>query len=82
MSFFVLGWLWPQHELPYQRVIGRTPKFAAQTRGAEIKHWLDDATRYWKTDRVRRYAVLDDETEPILHHIRSTRSSIATIGTD
>jgi hypothetical protein len=69
MAFFRLGWLWRQHDLPQQRVIGRTPEFDTQTRGVEIKQWLDDAARYWRTDRIRRYAVLDDETEPILHHI-------------
>lgn len=68
-SFFTLGWLWRQHDLPRERVIGRTPDIETESRGLEIFQWLVDAVRYRKEDKIRHYAVLDDEVEPILEHI-------------
>jgi hypothetical protein len=69
LSFFVLGWLWHRHDLPLKRVIGRTPDIKAEMRGAEIQQWLDDAPLRSKEHKVRRFAVLDDEAEPILENI-------------
>lgn len=68
-SFFALGWLWRQHELPLQRVIARTPDIKLDRRGEEIRKWLDDAPRLAPQHKIRRYAVLDDEPEPILEVI-------------
>lgn len=68
-TFFVLGWLWHQHELPLQRVIGRTPEIQPEMRGAEIQKWLANAPLRSREHKVRRYAVLDDEVEPILENI-------------
>jgi hypothetical protein len=68
-SFFVLGWLWRQHDLPLQRVIGRTPEIENEMRGAEIQRWLDNAPLRSKEHKVGRYAVLDDEVAPILEDI-------------
>lgn len=68
-SFFVLGWLWRQHDLPLQRVIGRTPEIELEMRGAEIQKWLDNAPLRSREHKVHRYAVLDDEVEPILENI-------------
>ena len=68
--FFVLGWLWHQHDLPVQRVIGRTPDIQNDRRGEEIKKWLSDAPLRTKDHQVRRFAVLDDEPEPILEVIQ------------
>lgn len=68
-SFFVLGWLWRQHDLPLQRVIGRTPEIETGLRGAEIEQWLQNAPLRSKDHKVARYAVLDDEVEPILENI-------------
>ena len=65
-SFFVLGWLWRQHDLPLQRVIGRTREINTERRGAEIQQWLQNAPLRSKDHKVRRYAVLDDEIEPIV----------------
>jgi hypothetical protein len=67
--FFVLGWLWHQHDLPIQRVIGRTPDIQNDRRGEEIQKWLADAPLRTKEHQVRRYAALDDEPEPILEVI-------------
>ena len=67
--FFVLGWLWHQHDLPIQRVIGRTPEIQNDRRGDEIPKWLTDAPLRSKEHQVRRYAVLDDEAEPVLEVI-------------
>ena len=68
-SFFVLGWLWRQHDLPLQRVIGRTPEIQLDRRGAEIQQWLQNAPLRSKEHQVRRFAILDDEVEPILENI-------------
>jgi len=68
-SFFVLGWLWRQHDLPLQRVIGRTPEIETEMRGAEIEQWLANAPLRSREHKVGRYAVLDDEVEPILENI-------------
>jgi len=67
--FFVLGWLWHQHELPIQRVIGRTPDIQNDRRGEEIQKWLADAPLRSKEHQIGRYACLDDEPEPILEVI-------------
>jgi len=67
--FFVLGWLWHQHNLSVQRVIGRTPDIQNDRRGEEIQKWLADAPLRTKEHQVRRYAALDDEPEPILEVI-------------
>jgi hypothetical protein len=69
--FFVLGWLWHQHALPVQRVIGRTPEIQNDRRGEEIQKWLTDAPLRTKEHHVRRFAILDDEPEPILGVIPS-----------
>jgi hypothetical protein len=66
LAFFALGWIWRQHELPLSRVIGRTPDLHATLRGKEIQDWLDDAPRLAPKHKIRRYAVVDDEPEPIL----------------
>jgi hypothetical protein len=66
LPFFVLGWLWRQHQLPLERVIGRTPDIHIDQRGEEIRKWLQDAPLRSKEHRVRRFAVLDDEPEPII----------------
>jgi hypothetical protein len=63
---FALGWLWHHHELPLQTVIGRTPDIRNDMRGHEIRAWLGDATRLPPGSRVRRYAAVDDEVEPLL----------------
>ncbi len=68
-SAFTLGWLWRQHDLPLKRVIGSTPHIGIESRGMEIRQWLMDAARYRRMDKVRNYAVLDDEVESILEHI-------------
>jgi hypothetical protein len=68
-SCFALGWLWREHELPLQRVIARTPDIQLNRRGQEIRQWLDDAPRLAPQHKIRRYAVLDDEPEPILEVI-------------
>jgi hypothetical protein len=68
-TFFVLGWLWHQHDLPLQRVIGRTPDIRHDRRGDEIRQWLDDAPRRAPQHKIRRFAVVDDEVEPILEKI-------------
>ncbi len=68
-SVFTLGWLWRQHDLPLKRVIGRTPDIETESRGVEIHQWLADAIRYRQVDKMRHYAVLDDEVDPILEHI-------------
>jgi len=67
--FFVLGWLWHQHDLPLPRVIGRTPNIQVDRRGEEIRQWLADAPARSKDHKVRRFAVVDDEVEPILRAI-------------
>jgi HAD domain in Swiss Army Knife RNA repair proteins len=68
-TFFVLGWLWHQHNLPLSRVIGRTPDIHPDRRGEEIKKWLADAPVLAPQHKIRRYAVIDDEPEPILEQI-------------
>jgi hypothetical protein len=70
-TFFVLGWFWRQHELPLPRVIGRTPDIQVDRRGEEIQKWLADAPRLAPKHKIRRYAVIDDEPEPILEVIPS-----------
>jgi len=65
-SFFVLGWLWRQHELPLRAVIGRTPNIAPSQRGEEVRKWLEDSVRTLPGCKVRRFAAVDDETEPLL----------------
>ena len=69
VTFFALGWLWNKHNLPLKRVIGRTPDIQFDRRGEEIRKWLKDAPRLGPKHKVRRYAVLDDEVEPILKNI-------------
>jgi hypothetical protein len=68
-TFFVLGWLWNQHDLPVKRVIGRTPDIKLDRRGDEIRQWLDDAPRLAPQHKIRRYAAIDDEVKPILEKI-------------
>jgi hypothetical protein len=63
---FALGWLWHHHQLPLQAVIGRTPALRDDLRGQEIRKWLEDAPRLAPGCKVRRYAALDDEVEPLL----------------
>jgi hypothetical protein len=67
--FFVLGWYWCRHELPLNRAIARTPDIHPDRRGEEIQQWLADAPRLAPKRKIRRYAVIDDETEPILKKI-------------
>jgi hypothetical protein len=69
LPFFTLGWLWRQHDLPLQRVIGRTPEIHIERRGGEIQQWLDNAPRRSREHTIHRYAVLDDEVAPILEAI-------------
>ena len=59
-SLFHLGWLWRQHGLPFERVLGRTPDIDLERRGDEIRSWLDDAPHLPSRHQVRRYAVLED----------------------
>ena len=66
LSFFALGWLWRQHDLPLGRVLGRTPELDPSHRGEEIQQWLAQAPRRSREHQVHRYAILDDEVEPIL----------------
>ncbi len=68
-SFFALGWLWRQHNLPLPRVIARTPDIQVEKRGEEIQQWLKDAPRLAPKHKIGRYAILDDEPEPILELI-------------
>lgn len=70
-SFFTLGWLWRQHDLPLPRVIARTPDIQSDRRGEEIKKWLADVPKLAPQHKIRRFAVLDDEPEPILEAIPS-----------
>jgi len=55
--------------LSLQRVIARTPDIQLDRRGEEIRKWLADAPRLAPQHKIRRYAVLDDEPEPILEEI-------------
>ncbi len=64
--FFVLGWLWRHHELPLQAVVGRTPVIAEDQRGQEVRKWLQDAPTLHVGCKIRRYAALDDEIEPLM----------------
>ena len=64
--FFVLGWLWHHHDLPLQAVVGRTPAIGDDQRGREICRWLHDAPNLHRGCEIRRFAALDDETEPLL----------------
>jgi hypothetical protein len=66
VAFFALGWLWHNHELPLQVVVGRTPTIAADQRGREIRKWLQDAPTRLVGCKIRRFAALDDEIEPLL----------------
>ena len=68
-SFFVLGWLWHEHNLPLERVIGRTPDIDLEKRGEEIRQWLADAPVRSKEYKIRRFAILDDEVDPIVSAI-------------
>ncbi len=68
-SFFKMGWLWRHLDLPLDRAIARTPDSRRRHRGEEIELWLSEAPRLMPTHSVRRYAVLDDEPEPILEKI-------------
>jgi hypothetical protein len=63
---FALGWLWHEHKLPMQAVIGRTPDLAPKSRGQEIQAWLRDAQTVHVGCPIRRYAVLDDELDPLM----------------
>jgi hypothetical protein len=64
LPFFTLGRLWRQHDLPLQRVIGRTPEIHLEKRGLEIRQWLDNAPL-----RSKDHTVQDDEVTPILEEI-------------
>jgi hypothetical protein len=64
--FFVLGWLWHHHHLPLQAVVGRTPVIAEDQRGQEVRKWLRDAPALHPGCKIRRYAALDDEIEPLM----------------
>jgi hypothetical protein len=66
LPLFALGWLWHQNQLPLRVVVGRTPNIRLDLRGQEIRQWLDDAPRLLPGCKVRRYAALDDEVEPLL----------------
>lgn len=66
VPFFALGWLWRQHELPLKVIVGRTPEIRVDQRGREIREWLQDAPRLLPNCRVRRFAAVDDEVEPLL----------------
>jgi HAD domain in Swiss Army Knife RNA repair proteins len=66
---FALGWLWHQHDLPLRRVIGRTPDIKHDQRGEEIRQWLTNTPQLAPDHKIRSYAVLDDEPEPILEII-------------
>jgi hypothetical protein len=68
-SFFVLGWLWRQHDLPLRAVIGRTADVDPSQRGVEVRKWLTDSPTMFAGCRIRRYAALDDEPEPILEQL-------------
>ena len=68
-TFFVLGWFWREHNLPLNRAIARTPDIHPDRRGEEIQQWLADAPRLAPKHKIRRYAVIDDEPEPILEKI-------------
>jgi len=64
--FFVLGWLWRQHELPLQVVAGRTTDIDPARRGEEVSKWLANSKLMFPGSKLRRYAALDDEVEPLL----------------
>ena len=64
--FFVLGWLWHHHDLPLQAVVGRTPAIAPDQRGREVRKWLQDAPTLHLGCKIRRFAALDDEIEPLM----------------
>ena len=68
-AFFVLGWLWRIHDLPVRAVIGRTPEIRHDQRGLEIRQWLENSRAMFPGCSVHRYAVLDDEVEPILEAV-------------
>jgi hypothetical protein len=68
-AFFALGWLWRQHDLPLPRVIARTPDIQPDRRGEEIQKWLADAPKLAPQHKIRRFAIIDDEPEPILEVI-------------
>ena len=68
-TFFVLGWVWSQHGLPVQRVIGRTPDIQLDRRGEEIRKWLAEAPTRSREHRVRRFVAIDDEVAPLLEEI-------------
>jgi hypothetical protein len=69
LPFFVLGWLWHQHDLPLRRDIGRTPDIHVDRRGEEVRQWLADAPTRSKDHQLLRFAVVDDEVEPFLSAI-------------
>jgi hypothetical protein len=69
LSFFELGWLWRHHDLPLDRVLGRTPEIQSDRRGEEIHQWLESAPRRSSDNQVHRCAVLDDEPDLIRGHI-------------
>ncbi len=66
LPFFALGWLWRQHDLPLKAIAGRTPDLHADQRGREIRKWLQDAPALLPGCRIRRFAAVDDEIEPLL----------------
>ena len=70
-SFFVLGWLWHQHELPLRSVIGRTSDIGPSQRGEEVRKWLADSEFMFPGCKVGRYAAVDDETESLVEHLPS-----------
>jgi hypothetical protein len=63
---FALGWLWHQHDLPLQAVVGRTPVIAEDQRGQEVRKWLQDAPKLHAGCQIRCCAALDDEIEPLM----------------
>jgi len=67
--FFVLGWLWRQHELPLPAILGRTTYIDPSRRGEEVRKWLADSKSMFPGSKVRRYAALDDETEMLLDEL-------------
>ena len=66
---FALGWCWREHDLPMNRIIGRTPDIQYDCRGSEIQQWLNEAPARHPESQIRRFAALDDEVEPILESI-------------
>jgi hypothetical protein len=71
VPFFALGWLWRQHELPLRVVMGRTSDIDPSRRGDEVRKWLEDSRLMFPGCKLRRYAAVDDEPEPLLQWLRA-----------